>query len=115
MTDFVLVPSPDYAAELLRLVPSFAASREFEILDDTERAITGVVFSTFAKFMEASYGRQSFIEECASAIEHFASINDPEAENYIVTEVFEVFRRPDVSKNLLLPMSKALYARWIGA
>jgi hypothetical protein len=96
------------------MVPSFAESREYQILDDTERPITGVVFSTFAKFMEASYANRAVIEECVRAIEHFASMNDPEAENYLVTEVFEAFRQPEVSKNLLLPMSKALYQRWIG-
>src|SRR5207247_3671433 len=83
MTNFVLVPFPNYIRELLRLVPSFAASLEYKNLDQTDRTITGVVFSTFARFMEASYGDRQVIDECVSAIEHFVTMNDPEAEHYL--------------------------------
>ena len=32
----------------------------------------------------------------------------------VEAEVFEGFRRPEVSTDLLCPMSRALYDRWIG-
>jgi hypothetical protein len=114
MNNFTLVPTPNYVGELLRLAPGFAASREYQSLDEVDRTITGLVFSTFAKFMEASFGNQQVIAECVGAIEHFAAINDHEAQNYIITEVFEAFRKPELSKNLLLPKSRRLYDRWIG-
>lgn len=111
-SDFVLVPPFDYVAELLRLVPDFESSREYRSLDTEDRTVAGLAFSAFAKFMESS-SDQSIIDECRNAIECFASMNDPEAENLLITEVFEAFRHPENSFNLLLPVSRALYNRWI--
>jgi hypothetical protein len=114
MSDFILARTPNYVAELLHAAPTFARSSEYESLDQQDRVTPGLVFSAFAKFMEASLGNQPVLQECRNAIECFASMNDAEAHNLLVTEVFETFRRPQVTKNLLLPVSKALYDRWIG-
>src|SRR6266446_2085087 len=112
MSNFILLPSRDYAADLLRLAPHFSTSNEYRSLGDKERALAGVVFAAFTRFMEDSLGNQAILDEWANAIEHFASSNDPEAHNLLVTEVFENFQRPDISVNLL-PTSRALYDRWI--
>ena len=114
MSDFVLVPQRDYAAELLRVAPRFAVSREYHSLDAEDRAIAGLVFAAFSRFCEASLTERQASEECSNAIEHFASMNDAEAHNLIVTEVYEGFRHPELSVRLLLPLSRALYERWIG-
>jgi hypothetical protein len=114
MSGFVIVPSRDYAAELLRVAESFSASNEYQSLNAEERTCTGLVFSAFSQFFEASIGDQRVIDECTSAIEHFASMHDLEAHNLIVTEVFEGFRRPHISARVLRPLSQALYERWIG-
>ena len=113
MCDFVLVPHQDYIAQLLQLVPSFAVSEEYSLLDSEEHTMTGLVFSAFVRFMETSLENQIIVDECTKAIEHFASSSDDEAQNYLITEVFEGFRRPETSKALLLPNSRSLYDRWI--
>jgi hypothetical protein len=114
MSGFVVVPPHDYAAELLRVATRFGASTEYQSLHAQERACAGLVFAAFARFFEASFADRQAIEECSSVIEHFASMNDAEAHNLIVTEVFEGFRHPKQSVRLLLPLSRALYERWIG-
>ena len=48
------------------------------------------------------------------AIEHFASGSDSEAQNVLVTEVFEALSQPERLTRWLRPMSKALYDRWMG-
>jgi hypothetical protein len=114
MINFTLVPPTNYVAELLNLVPAFRSSVEFGSLDEHERANAGLVFSAFAKFMEASVGNELAMQESRNAIEHFASRNDPEVHNLLVTEVFESFREPQTTKNLLLAKSRQLYDQWIG-
>jgi hypothetical protein len=113
MSGFVVVPPRDYAAELLVVAQRFAASEEYQSLDAEERTCTGLVFAAFTRFFESSFRDPQVVDECISAIEHFASMNDPEAHNLIVTEVFEGFRQPQLSARLLGPVSRALYNRWI--
>jgi hypothetical protein len=114
MTNFVLVPPHDYVEELLRLVPRFAESVEYKSLDHEDRATAGLVFSAFARFMEASAADLCVTDECRNAIERFASTNDSAIHNLLVTEVFESFNRPETSANLRLPNSRLLYERWMG-
>jgi len=114
MSGFVVVPPRDYVTELLRVAGRFAASEQYQSLDVEERACAGLVFAAFARFFEASFADPQAVEECSSAIEHFVSVNDPEAHNLIVTEVFEGFRQPELSVGVLQPLSRALYHRWIG-
>jgi hypothetical protein len=114
MTNFILVPPTNYVAELLRLAPTFAASTEFVSLDAHEGTYAGLVFSAFARFMEGCGGNQPAMQECRNAIEHFASSNDSEAHNLLITEVFEAFDEPETTKTQLLPKSRELYDRWIG-
>jgi hypothetical protein len=114
MTNFILIPPPDYASDLLRGAPQFATSIVYRSLEDRARNMAGLVFAAFTRFMEGWVGNQSITDECAHAIEHFASSNDPEAHNLIITEVFENFQCPDISRKLLRPMSRALYDQWIG-
>lgn len=113
MSGFLVVPPRDYAAELLRIASRFAASKEYESLDAEERARAGLVFAAFARFLEASFSDSQAVEECSSAIEHFASMNDPDAHNLVVTEVFEGFRQPELSVGALQPLSRTLYDYWI--
>jgi hypothetical protein len=113
MSGFTLIPPPNYVAELLSLAPSFGASEEYQSLDPEDRINPSTAFSAFAKFMESSFGNQSIIEECRIAIEHFAAATDAEAHNLLVTEIFEAFRLPDLSRNALLPLSRALYDGWM--
>lgn len=112
MNGFLLVPPRDYVAELLRVAPRFATSREYQSLDQQDRGCAGLVFAAFARFCEASFRERQAIDECRSAIEHFASLDDCEAHNLLVTEVFEGFRQPEMSAGYLLPSSRALYDRW---
>src|SRR5258708_4915913 len=114
MTNFILMPPRDYAADLLRAAPQFSTSTEYRSLDDKSRNMAGLVFAAFTRFMEGWVGNQAITDECTHAIEHFASSNDPEAHNLLITEVFENFRCPDISRNLLLPMSRALHDQWLG-
>jgi hypothetical protein len=114
MSNFILIPPPDYVGNLLSLVPDFGESAEFQSLDDQERLSPSLVFSAFAKFMEVSFSNPIIIEKCANAIEHFATTNDSEAHNLLVTEVFEAFRQPLISKPLLQSKSRELYDKWIG-
>jgi hypothetical protein len=115
MSDFFVVPPRDYVAELLQVAPRFAASAEYHSLDRQERTCAGLVFAAFARFFEASFADRLAIEECSNAIEHFASMNDAESHNLLVTEVFEGFRHTEISVRLLLPLSRSLYKRWVGA
>lgn len=115
MTNFILVEPVDHVAELLRLVPSFALSREHRSLDDEDRRSAGLVFAAFAKFMEESLGNKSVLEECIRAIEVFATGSDRDAHNLLVTEVFGSFCAPKVSREVLLADSRALYDQWIGS
>ena len=115
MNGFLLIPPRDYVGELLAMVPRFAESEEYKSLDGTDRTLAGLVFSAFARFLERSFANQVIINECRKASEHFAEANDSNAHNLLVTEVFEGFRNPDVARKLLLPASRALYDRWIGA
>jgi hypothetical protein len=114
MTNFTIIPPMDYEGELLRRVPRFALSAQYRALRDEDRKYPGLVFAAFARFMETSIADNAAVEECRQAIEWFASKDDPEAHNYIITEVFETFRQPEISRELLLPQSRALYDRWIG-
>jgi len=111
---FIIVPPRDYVRELLRLAPRFAASEEFQSLDEEDRRCAGLVFAAFAKFFEACFADKDTVEECREAIEHFARSDDPEAHDLLITGVFEAFRFPRRSASLLLPVSRALYRRWIG-
>lgn len=113
MVDFILIPPADHIGELLRRAPSFAASPEYEKLDDEDRVSANLVFAAFAKFMEASFGKQAVVDECAKAIESLASGSDRDAHDLLVSDVFESFWHPEISKKLLLPKSRALYDRWI--
>ena len=113
MSNFVVVPPYDYIAELLRLAPAFEVSPEFRSLASDERASASLVFSAFAKFFESSFADESAINQCKNTMESFAARNDLQGHNLLVTEVFEGFRYPDLSANLLLPISRALYDRWI--
>jgi hypothetical protein len=113
MINYVIVPQPDYIGELLRAAPRFAASHEFHSLSAEDRACTGLVFAAFSRFCEASIADRQAADECSNALEHFASMNDSEAHNYIITEVYEGFHHPELSVCLLLPLSRALYDRWI--
>jgi len=114
MSDFVLLPSKDYVAELLWLVPSFAASSKYRSLDQEDRLIAGLVFSAFSRFFEASYSNRVVADECIHAIEEFATNDDVDAHNLLITEVFEGLRHPEIAIDLLLPNSRALYDKWIG-
>lgn len=107
-------PKPNYVAQLLMLVPSFSSSNEFVTLSDDERASPGLVFSAFAKFIEASLGDQSLVVQCANAIEHLARMQDDDLDNLLVTEVFESFCHPTECRKLLLPNSGNLYDKWLG-
>ena len=108
-----MVPPPDYITELLRLIPSFGKSSQFLSLDVEDAGNPNLVFSAFAKFMETSLTDRRATNECVLAIEHCMSTNDQRLHNLIVTEVFEGFRRPGVSSNLLLPKARALYDQWM--
>jgi hypothetical protein len=114
MSGFIVVPPRDYVAELLRVAGRFSASVEYQSLDAQERRCAGLVFAAFSRFCEASLADRQAADECSTAIEHFASMSDVQAQNIIVTEVFEGFRHPERSVGLLLPLSRALYERWIG-
>jgi len=114
MSNFVLLPPRDYVAELLRVAPHFAASAEYQSLECQDRACAGLVFAALARFFEASFAGRLAVEECSNAIEHFASMNDAEAHNLLVTEVFDGFQNAEISVGLLLPFSRALYDCWIG-
>lgn len=113
MSNFILIPPPNYVTQLLSLAPSFGTSRDYQSLDVKDRVCPGLVFSAFASFMEASLDNPPVLAECCNAIEQFSSSNDSELHNLLVTEVFEAFRQPEISKNVLLPKSRGLYDLWI--
>jgi hypothetical protein len=113
MGNFVRLPPRDYISELLQRAPRFAASAQYRSLSSDDRAVAGLVFSAFARFVEASLTDETVRDECARAIEEFAASDDHEAHNLLVVEVFEAFRTPEVSTRRLLPASRALYERWL--
>jgi hypothetical protein len=113
MVDFVLIPPRDFVSELLREAPSFSTSREFARLTENDRATRGLVFAAFAQFIEASIHTPAILSECVAALEHFALLGDPGADNLLVTEVFESIHDVEWFVPQLLPTSRKLFDRWM--
>src|SRR5271170_4799499 len=95
MKEFSIIPPRGFVGELMQLVPEFAVSEEYKLLEETDRTTPGIVFAQFTRFMEAFVLDRLILDKCTKAIELFASYGESEADNLLVTEVFENLTQPE--------------------
>lgn len=113
MSNFVILPSPDYTSELIRLVPEFASSDELKLLDRELRTMPVLSFAAFGLFFENQPPQSAISLACAQALEELSSRQDPDIEDLLVTGTFEAFQSPHETAVRLHPRSREIFDRWM--
>lgn len=119
MVDYILIKrEPEKIIQkLLDEIPEFKDSKEYKLLTSESRNILGLVCSSFAHFserliLEHIKEEKSLINRCLQFIEWMSASKDSDLENYVITEIFEVFHDEMLMYDYLLPKSRQLYDRW---
>ncbi|HEY7561567.1 MAG TPA: hypothetical protein VH650_05275 [Gaiellaceae bacterium] len=127
MADLVPAPGaydalPEY---LLREVPGFAESPEFELVA-ANRDLPGVVTAAFGRYLErlqamairrqADAAEEAALDRAYAVVEEMAASPDADVQNALQVEIFEHMHVNDVVvavvETRLGPVARSLYRRW---